>query len=144
MRDDTWKRLEDEFSNFPMLQAGSVPLEEIDAASAEIGRAFPDDYREFLNRYGGAVVGPYRIFGLRRTELMAKAWSVIEMNRKVREQQYPAIDTWLVISEDHAGNPFGIAPDGKVYVSDHDFGQIVLTADSFEDFIRRKCLAMSS
>jgi hypothetical protein len=54
----------------------------------------------------------------------------------------PGNPNWLIISEDHAGNSVGLADDGKVYVWDHDFGQIVQIADGFEDYLRKKCLKL--
>ncbi len=141
MKDDTWQLLERDFVRFPILRAEPVTPEEVDEASAAVGLPFPADYREFLLRYGGAVVGPFPILGLRKAYVMGEgAWNVVEVNRGYREDGYPGINQWLLISIDQAGNPFGIAPDGRVWVSDHDFGQTEVVADSFEEFLRRRCL----
>lgn len=142
MMQDIWERLEIEFAQFPILKVGTVTKEEIDSASLSLGIPFPEDYREFLLRYGGAIVGPYSIFGLRAVEPMGNQWSVTEVNQHYRAEKWPGVEKWLVISRDHAGNPMGIEKDGRVLVSDHDTGDISPIASSFEDFIRRQCLSI--
>jgi hypothetical protein len=47
-----------------------VPSSEIDRAEQHIGVKFTPDYREFLERYGGAMVGSLPMLGLRRAEVM--------------------------------------------------------------------------
>lgn len=142
MRDDTWAALESHFARHPFLRGGPVPQKEIDAASAALHVTFPDDYREFLLRHGGAIVGPYPVFGLRPVEPMGNEWSVLEVNQRYRTERWPGVDDWLIVSVDHAGNPMGIGTDGRVWVSDHDFGDISRIADSFEHFLRKECLSM--
>jgi SMI1 / KNR4 family (SUKH-1) len=143
VRDDTWAALESQFARHPFLRGGRVPQEEIDAAIAALQVPFPDDYREFLLRYGGAIVGPYPVFGLRPVEPMGNEWSVLEVNRRYRRERWRGVDDWLIVSVDHAGNPMGIAEDGRVWVSDHDFGDIAPIADSFEHFLQKECLGSS-
>jgi hypothetical protein len=132
--------MESQFGRYPFLRGGSVPAEEIDAASATLGVPFPDDYRAFLLRYGGAVVGPYPVFGLRPVEPMGNEWSVVTINLRYRAERWPHVDDWLIVSVDHAGNPMGIGRDDRVWVSDHDFGSVSAIAKSFEDFLRKECL----
>ncbi len=135
MKDETWQQLDTEFAEFPFLRAPhGASIEELDAASTELGIPFPEDYRAFLHRYGGAIVGPYPIIGLRNAEIMGKE-SVIEVNRRYRAGQWPDIENWLIISVDHGGNPLGIAPDGRVWVTDHDFGVTDPVAENFEEFL---------
>lgn len=140
MRPDTWASLDEKFARYPFLRAGTVDSQEVDAASAAVGLQFPEDYREFLLRHGAAIVGPYPILGVRPVEDMGDEWSVIEVNRRYRSDKWPGVDDWLIVSADHAGNPMGIDKDGRVWVSDHDFGGISPVADSFEEFLRRRCL----
>ena len=136
MRESTLVSLDTLFAKWPILRAPEgATAGEIAAASAELGVPFPDDYREFLLRYGGAVVGPYPVYGLRVAEVMGRNDTVVEVNRHYRDQKWPGTEEWLIISSDHAGNPFGIAPDGCVWRSDHDFGFIGPEVDSFEDFL---------
>jgi hypothetical protein len=144
MRDETWRRIEAEIAEFPGVKqvAGPVTMEEVDAASVALGLPFPPDYREFLLRYGGGFVGPNPIFGVRQVESMGRGSTVLERNRWFKEQRWPGVEEWLIISEDGYGNPYGIAPDGQVWTSDHDFGDIVPIAKGFEDFIGR-CMGLA-
>lgn len=138
MRPSTWERLEADFRKYPILRGEPVPPEEVARASVELGLQFPDDYRDFVIRYGGAMVGPYPVYGLRPCEVIGRTYSVVEVNRRYRADPWPGIDDWLIISDDHAGNPMGFAPDGHVWVSDHDDGcRIHLVATDFEAFLLR-------
>lgn len=143
MRPETWQAIDEMFREDPVLRAGEVSYEEIDAAAAQAGFQLDLDYREFVHRYGGAIVGPYRIYGLRSAPAMGrKGNSVFEITRDFRRQRWPGVDDWLVISIDHAGNPIGIDKDGKVWISDHDAGVVEPIANSFEEFLRKRCLNM--
>ncbi len=141
MNNGTWKSLEDMFETFPMMKAGPVSDLEIDSAEQNLGVLFGQDYRGFIARYGGALVGPYPIFGLKKAVPMSKNdFSVIEVTNRFRNAGWPGVEQWIVISMDHSGNPIGIGGDGRVRISDHDNGGIAIIADSFEDFLKKWCL----
>lgn len=102
---------------------------------------FVDDYRQFLSQYGGAIVGPYPVYGLARAEPMdGRLWSVVQVTQHFRKQSWPGTDRVYVISMDHAGNPIGIDEAGKVVSFDHDAGEMVEVASSFDRYLQR-CLA---
>ena len=144
MRDQTWNAVEGMFARFPIMRAEGVDSMEIDEASQALGIPFAADYHEFICRYGGAIVGPYPIFGLRRAEPMAaNEGSVVEVTRRFRQKRWPGTDAWVVFSIDHAGNPIGQDKDGKVWISDHDDGVVEVIAKSFEDYLRKRCLKMA-
>ena len=144
MRPDTIDRLDAEFAEFPIMRASDVPSKaEIAQAEQQIGVPFDEDYREFLRRYGGGMVGPYPIFGLRPVEVMgANHWSVLDVTRHHRSDGVPGVGRWAVISEDHAGNPVGMDAEGAIWTHDHDFGGISAIAGSFEEYIRDRCLKL--
>lgn len=142
MTQDTWEQLQAVFSEFPILVAGPATDKGIDAVSERLGRPLPTDFREFLRRFGGATVGPYPVFGLRVAEAMGNGDTLLEQNNRFHSQGWPGVEDWLIISRDHAGNPFGIAPNGQVWVSDHDFRIIEPVASNFEGFLRRVCLKL--
>jgi len=51
-------------------------------------------------------------------------------------QGWPSIEDWYIVSDDGFGNPIGIDPKGKVWLSDHDSGfEKVKLADSFDEFL---------
>ncbi len=141
MRKDTWRHLNDLFGRHPSLRGDAVPQEEVEEASRILARPFPPDYADFLVRYGAAIVGSYPIFGLRVVEPMGNVGSVIEVNDSFRAE-HPQLSAWLVVSNDLAGNPIGVALDGSVLLADTELNEVVTEADRFEDFLRRKCLRL--
>lgn len=144
MSPETWSAIEEIFSKHPIMKAESVSFDEIDTVAAASGIQFPKDYREFIHRYGGAIVGPYPIFGLRRASAMARTdGSVIEVTHNYRRQGWRGVDGWLVFSVDHAGNPIGLDNDGGVWISDHDAGAVEEIAKSFEEYLRKHCLKLA-
>jgi cell wall assembly regulator SMI1 len=144
MTEETWRRLEEWRAGWVDCLAGPVPTDEIDAASTALGLPFPPDYREFLRRYGGGMVGRYPIFGLRVPEAMSQCFgrrsqlsaasTVDGENRRYREAQRSGIGDWLIISADVNGSPIGIAPDGYIWVS-RGGSEPLLVAEGFEAFL---------
>lgn len=134
MKPKTIQRLDDFFAAMPVLVAEGVAQEEVEAAEREVGAAFDADYREFLLRYGGAMVGSLPILGLRQAEVMGPD-TVVDVTARFRADGWSSTERWVVISMDLGGNPIGMAPDGGILVSDHDAGQISKLADSFEEFV---------
>lgn len=129
------------FTRHPILRADGASDAEIDQASKALGILFPSDYRVFLRRYGGAVVGAYSIIGLRlATPMGDEERSVVEVTNRFRSQGWPGTSEWVVFSVDLAGNPIGFSADGSVWISDHDEGAIFKVADSFDAFLWRQCL----
>jgi hypothetical protein len=143
MRPETWLAIDEMFREDPVLRGGEVPYGEIDAAASRLGFRLGSEYREFVHRYGGAIVGPYPIYGLRRAPAMGqKEGSVFDITRDFKQQGWPGVNDWLVISIDHAGNPVGLDEDGKVWISDHDAGVVEVIANTFEAYLRKRCLNM--
>lgn len=144
MGPDTIARLDAEFAEFPILLADGLPSEvEVDQAERRVGVPFGEDYRRFLLRYGGAMVGPYPIFGLRPVEVMGDdLWSVVVVTEWYRAQEIPGTDRWVVMSNDHAGNPVGKDAAGAIWIYDHDFGGLAPLAESFEQYLRVRCLRL--
>lgn len=137
MKPETLLRLEELFESMPVLVAGGpVSPEEITDAERQIGIPLPRDYREFVERYGGAIVGSLPIFGLRHAEAMPRrAFSVVDMTKRMRADRWEPTDEWAVISMDLGGNPIGINSTGEVWISDHDFREVRKIADTFEAFV---------
>jgi hypothetical protein len=141
MKAETWKLLDELFAETPILRAEHVDQDEIEMAENDLGVRLDNDYKEFIARYGGAIVGPYRVFGLRRAAPMSKPESsFVAITRNFRRQVWPGVSDWVVFSSDHAGNPVGLSVTGEVWVSDHDSRAIQLIAPSFESYIRIVCL----
>lgn len=122
------------------LYGGPCNLDEIKMAEKILNTRFNPDYKEFLCKYGGGIVGSHYIYGLKKISLMGdKLWSVIQNTQFYKEtQKWPGIGEWYIISDDGRGNPIGCKPDGSIWLSDHDseFEQIKL-AESFEGFLHK-------
>src|SRR6266508_6449159 len=69
MSPQTRDRLARWFSAWPGAMAGVASEAEVAAVESVLGARLPDDYREFVLRYGGAVVGREEILGVRRPPL---------------------------------------------------------------------------
>jgi cell wall assembly regulator SMI1 len=134
MRADTIHRLDALFERWPVLVGTSVAPEEVTVAEADVGIPFPDDYREFICRYGGALVGRCPIFGLRPTDALGERY-VTNVTRRYRDQKWPYVEYWAVFSEDDAGNPIGMTALGRVMCFDHDVRKLSEIAPSFEEFL---------
>ena len=142
MMQDTWGHLDSRFMTDPIMRAKEGPSRsELDDAAREIGVSVDPDLSEFIIRYGGAVVGAFPIYGLRPVELMGDdRWSIMTLTGLYRSQLPGLLEDWCIFSEDHAGNPIGIRPDGSVWIFDHDFGGADKIYDNFEMYIRKQCL----
>jgi hypothetical protein len=144
MSPEIWTALDEMFAKHPITKAEPVPYEEIDQAAMTAGVHFPQDYREFIHRYGGAIVGPYPVVGLRKAKAMARTESsVFDVTEQFWRQGWRGVNDWLVISIDHAGNPIGLDKDGKIWISDHDAGLVEVIASTFEEYLRTRCLNLS-
>jgi hypothetical protein len=142
MRSKTWKVLDDMFSEAPILKAEAVSPAEVNDMEREVGVKLAEDYKEFIRRYGGAIVGPFPIYGLREVEPMGDESTLMEVTNFFRQQRWPGVEKWAVISMDHDGNPVGLDAQGKVWISDHDAGAIQLLAPNFEVYLRKWCLEL--
>jgi hypothetical protein len=141
MKKDTWDKLEDMFKQSPVMRGESVEDDEIKKMTDSIGFALPSGYIEFVKLYGGAIVGPFSIFGLRAADAMGDdEASAIDVTKRFRDEGWAGTEKWLVISMDHSGNPVGLDQEGKIWISDHDAGEVSLLADNFEAYLRNFCL----
>jgi hypothetical protein len=136
MKPSTIDLLNDFFARMPFMKGGKTSAAEIDIAEGALGVHFSADYRTFLEQFGGAIVGPYSVYGLRRAEPMdGFLWSVVSVTQHFRSEAWPGADGWYVISMDHAGNPIGVDNCGKLLTFDHDAGVMVEVASDFETYL---------
>lgn len=143
MNSNTWEALDAHFAEFPGSRAVGVPDLEIQEASQALGVPFPEGYIDFLRRYGGGHVGSYAVAGLRRWDFAANDnWSIINQTAHFRAQEWPGTARWAIFSGDGFGNPIGFDETGCVWLSDHDYGEIVGLELTFEGWIRSHALHM--
>ena len=144
MTNETLAVLEADFKKHPVLVAGPVSAREVAEMEKAVGFSLPADYKLFVERFGGAIVGPYSVFGLRASDAMGDdESSAVAVTQRFRKQQWRGTEAWLVVSMDHAGNPFGLDQEGRVFISDHDAGVVEKVADTFEGFLRSRCLKLT-
>lgn len=136
MKESIWEQLEKQFERFPFMKAEAVSEEEINSVEISLGLRFDYDYKKFVLKYGGAMVGAFPIYGLRQAGPMDDGlWSVFNVTMHYRNEGWPGVQEWYVISSDHSGNPIGIDMDGKVVSYDHDCSREINLASSFEDYL---------
>lgn len=141
MENNVWEALkiyfEDDREDYV---GGGVSLGDINKAEIELNVKFDDSYKQFLLKYGGAMVSGDLLYGLSyQDDMSMDCWSVIQNTNFYKvTQKWPDIDDWYIISDDGRGNPIGCKPDGSVWLSDHDVGfEQVKLADDFEEFLHK-------
>lgn len=141
MNTDIWEKIERHLGNDreDLISIGASDPE-IQEAERELKVKFVPLYKEVLKKYGAIGINAYDIHGLKYLPLMDKNnWTVVQKTTFYKDfQKWPDIEDWYVISDDGRGNPIGIDPEGKVWLSDHDAGfEKVKLADNFEEFLHK-------
>jgi len=135
---DVWNILDLEYKRYPQDFGKSNDEEKIKQAEESLALTFTSSYKKFLNKYGSATLPGHIIYGLTPLpEMGTTINNVIDKTNFYKQtQKWPGIDNWYIISDDGRGNPIGIDPEGKVWLSDHDadFEQVNL-AENFEKFL---------
>jgi hypothetical protein len=137
MKQEITAGLQQEFSRWEGSVASPVPYAEIQAAEATLGVKFPEDYREFIREFGGAVIRGASILGLRQPPLMPdEPPSVVDQSLLFRSELPEPYGKMVVISVDDAGNPIGfLPPDPTILTFDHNFGGRHDLSPSFEEYV---------
>jgi len=136
---EIWRMLELKYEENHDLIAGPVCEENIQRAELDLGVKFCNDYKHFVEIYGGAIVGSKLLYGLKKHSFMGEELSdVVKITKFYRDQNWPETDKWYIVSDDFDGNPIGIDKEGRAWLSDHDCGfELVKLADSFEELLYR-------
>lgn len=138
MNEELQELLAAQFEKWPQAVAEPVPDAEILVAEASLGVMLPDDYRDFVRCYGGAVVRSVSVLGLRRCEFCDDEQSTFpEQTARFRLELPDEYSEMVVISVDDAGNPIGFL-NGKppIFVFDFNFGGRYDLARSFSEYVR--------
>ena len=144
MMKETWDLLDAEFDPFPRLRGKPVSRDKVYDAVREIGGVPDEDYISFVERYGGGIVGPYRVYGVEPHLASGLGQVLAEENALMRRGLGKEIEGYMVVSADHAGSPFCIWQDGSVWLFDIEFGGRFFVARCFEEFLRKRCIETAS
>jgi hypothetical protein len=146
MNPDTLQRIVAMFARHPCMWAGAgASAQELDCAAQTLGVRLPDDYRDFVMRFGGGHAGSLPVAGLREWETAGVGeWSVIQLTERCRLEGWPGTEAWAVISNDGFGNPIGLDSWGRVWLSDHDARECVCLESSFDNWVRRWALHLET
>ncbi|WP_340539916.1 SMI1/KNR4 family protein [Nocardioides sp. GXZ039] len=110
-----------------------TPPDQTRSLLAEIGVRPPDDYVEFVSRWGGCFCG-VSIRAFHNADLLGLD-TCVDLTKWARcafaglsAIADTGLDGGLVIATDEAGNPILIAPDGEIRLLDHDHGTVEVLA----------------
>jgi SMI1 / KNR4 family (SUKH-1) len=141
MKKSTWNLITEKYDQRPSYHSNGVAVEDFEKAFANF--SVPDDYREFVVRFGGGFIGTYPIYGLQLADSMGtigRKCTAVEITAWFRERKWPGVEDWLIFSIDQSGNPVGFAADHSVWISDIAPLQVQKLGNDFEDFVLKWCL----
>lgn len=138
MRNSIHKALTKEFSNNPETVGKVVDLSKIKNSEKVLDVRLPDDYKEFIHKYGGAIINGHEIFGLSKAAWMSENYNYMSQSKRFRNELPNKFSQMVVFSIDGAGNPVGFLPGkSSIFVFDHNFGGRYDMAKSFEEYIEK-------
>lgn len=116
--------------------AGAVKDFQIEKLQKKVQLEFSHAYKKFLLLYGGAGIKDLLICGLRYIYGMGKDFDTLDKNTAhYKKDNFFGTKEWYIPSDDGFGNPIGVDKEGKVWMSDHDFLNVTLLANDFEEFL---------
>ena len=88
---------------------------------------------QFIKTFGACYVG-VDIYGIRNSNDL-KEETVVDLTKLYKEAGWAIADDCYIISLDSSGNPIMMNKSGEVVLFDHDNGDSVILANSFEELI---------
>lgn len=128
-------KLDTYFKKNPIYKGIPSSLQEIKLLESKLKIPLPKDYIQFLNTYGGSVIGSYMIHGIKNSEIIGED-NFIELTKGYIKRGYPLKNTHCVISDDGAGNPIFINSEHMVLIYDHNNAKFEILVENFEEFIK--------
>ncbi|NDV66764.1 SMI1/KNR4 family protein [Bacteroides sp. 224] len=128
------KRLEKFYSEHPTMKGAPVTTEQINEAETALNINLPEDYVDFVCRFGEAYAGIdiYAFEDPRNSVKLTKEMRIAYGNGDIRENE--ALKS-ILIGDDGAGNPFLINEKGEVVIFYHDCDEREVLAQSLGEFI---------
>jgi len=133
------KKLDIFLSKHDSLLGEPATKEQITEAEIKLGIKFPEDYVDFITKFGGSF-GGIDIHAFKNGSLIGKE-TVVELTEWLREN-YSAGDPReeevmqsIAISDDGSGNPIIINQKGEVVIFYHDCDEREVLAPNLNQFI---------
>ena len=138
MKKELVNRLKEFLGKNPTLMGRPASTEEIENAERELGMKMDNDYKEFIQIFGGAYAG-LAIHAFSNGSSIGNE-TVVELTSKSRalfneSNVFPEINRCYVIADDGSGNPIVISENGEMLLFDYDTGEKTVLSESFEKFI---------
>ncbi|WP_311549775.1 SMI1/KNR4 family protein [Prevotella aurantiaca] len=126
------------FIKSPTLLGVAATNEQIEITEKVLLVVMDNDFKEFILNFGGAYEG-IAIYAFKNGTSIGKE-TIIDLTMNARNlfntaNLFPEINNCLVFSDDGAGNPIAIAPNGEVILFDYDIEEKQKLANSFEKLI---------
>lgn len=135
MKQEFLIKLKEMEKKFPFMFSAPASDKEIEQVEELLNVTLSEQYKTFLKHYGGAMVGPYPIFGPRPVESMDVSLNTVEsVTAKFRKDGWDGADMGAIISENHAGDPVILKNNGSVFLGSHD-GAEQLSWSNFDEFL---------
>jgi hypothetical protein len=136
---NVWKLLDEKRLQYPEdFGQPFLQEDEINRVQIVLGVYFSEQYLRFIRDYGNASLPGHTVYGMYP---LKDEWLKTVLDKTLfyrNHQKWPGIEDWYIVSDDGFGNPMGVDPEGKVWLSDHDSGfEKVKLADDFEEFLYR-------
>ncbi|TXI13346.1 MAG: SMI1/KNR4 family protein [Pedobacter sp.] len=138
MKPELIKRLNEFLAQNPTLKGKPASEEEIKNAESKLGVKIHDDYKEFIQLFGGAYAG-LAIHAFSNGSSIGNE-TVIELTTRSRElfnnnNVFPEINQCYVIADDGSGNPIAISANEEILLFDYDTEEKKVLSESFEKLI---------
>jgi len=135
MKIEILNAIDEEFELYPEFFGGPLNTEEVNQAEEELKVKLPEDFKEYLLRYGSGAVGEAVILGLKEAEFVATP-SFVEKSLNFRKILPKGYENFTAIGIDGAGNPVGFnSPNTEIITFDLNFGDKEIVAESFEEYL---------
>ena len=133
MKTDLIERINSYLNKYQLFNPKPANDEDVKQAEILLNVVFDSDYKQFIKTFGECYVG-VDIYGVRNSNVL-KERSVVDLTKLYKEAGWPITDDCYIISFDSSGNPIMMNRSGEVVLFDHDNGDSVILANSFEELI---------
>ncbi|MDQ0233541.1 SMI1/KNR4 family protein [Metabacillus malikii] len=137
MKIEIFNAIDEEYEMCPEAFGGPLNIEEVIQAEDELKVKLPEDFKEFLLRYGSGAVGEAIILGLKEAEFVATP-SFVDKSLHFRKALHKGYEDFIAIGIDGAANPIGFnSPNPEIITFDINFGGKEVIAESFEEYLEK-------